>query len=54
MGPDDKVETALEAIQAVHGDASVSLEETLDRLRELAEEVQTLISAVEQDIRNAE
>lgn len=49
----DLVKRALEAIQEVHADTSVSLEQTLDSLRKLCEEVESLIAAVDEDIKYA-
>ena len=48
------VVNAVEAIQKVHADTTVSLEVTLDSLRELAGEAQDLARAVERDVENAE
>ena len=53
MSHEDLYEKAKAAIQALHSDSSVSLEQTLSSLEELVEEIETLISAVENDIENA-
>lgn len=49
---DIRVDVAKRAIRDVHSDTSVSLEETLDSLGYLHDELDILIEAVEQDIRN--
>lgn len=53
MSHEHLCEKAKEAIQAIHGDTSVSLEQTLDSLEELKGEIDILIDAVETDIENA-
>ena len=53
MSHEHLCERAKEAIQAVHGDSSVSIEQTLDSLQDLRGEIDTLIDCVETDIENA-
>ena len=53
MSHEHLYEKAKTAIQAIHGDNSVSLEQTLDSLEELSGEIETLINVVETDIENA-
>ncbi len=54
MSHEHLCETAKKAIQAIHSDKSVSLEQTLDSLEALVVEIEQLLSAVEDDIeRNA-
>ena len=53
MSHENLCEKAKEAIQAIHSDTSVSLEQTLDSLEELRGEIDILIDAVETDIENA-
>ncbi len=48
------VERAKEAAQAVHGDTTVSQDQTIESLRELIDEIEVMISAVEQDIARAD
>ena len=45
------VENAIAALKNVHGDTSVSLEQTLESLEMLEEELGMLVCAVEEDIR---
>lgn len=53
MSHEHLCEKAKVAIQAVHSDSSVSLEQTLDSLEELGGEIEILINAVETDIENS-
>lgn len=46
----DLIDDAIVAINRVHTDRSVSLDETLERLRQLYEHVDFLILAVKEDI----
>lgn len=50
---DALVEEATEAIQAVHGDTSVSQQETINSLRTLMGECEMLIQAVESDMQQS-
>ena len=54
MSHKDLYEKALAAIQAVHGDTSVSLKQTLDSLEELNGEIEILVDAVEEDIERSQ
>jgi hypothetical protein len=47
-----KGEAALEAIDALFGDTSVSKQVTLDDLEELQSDIETKIDALEADIKN--
>lgn len=47
-----KTEAIKEAINKLFGDTSVSPEETLINLKEIADEVELLIDAIEQDMRD--
>jgi ArsR family metal-binding transcriptional regulator len=48
------VQSAKKAIDTVHSDTSVSLEQTKDSLEELQEHLDILIEAVNEDIRMTE
>jgi 3'-phosphoadenosine 5'-phosphosulfate sulfotransferase (PAPS reductase)/FAD synthetase len=52
MSIDEKVKRALEAIQAVFSDTSVSPDVTAEKLQELADELSMLIQVLENDMRN--
>ena len=47
-------EEAIKSISKVHGDVSVSPQETLENLRGLRDELDMLIESVESDIRRNE
>lgn len=47
------LQTAREAIQAYHGDTSVSQETTLDGLEELQSELVGMIDAIKADIKSS-
>lgn len=51
---DELVEAAKTAIDTVHSDTSVSLQETLMSLRDLGGHIDTLIDAVEQSVPDEE
>jgi len=53
MSHEHLCEKAKTAIQAIHGDTSVSIEQTLNSLKDLRDEIDILIEAVETDIENA-
>ena len=50
MSHRDKVKAALDAIDEVFSDTSVSQQETLDSLSELAEDIEMRIGAIEYDL----
>jgi hypothetical protein len=50
MESEELLEAALEAIREVHGDTSVSQEETLQSLQTIIDEAEMLADAVRKDI----
>lgn len=52
MAHETLVEIAIEALNDVHSDTSVSLEQTLNSLEVLRDHIHMLITAIEEDLRN--
>jgi hypothetical protein len=54
MNHDERVKKALEAIDYVFADTSVSQEKTLESMGKLLDEINMRIEAIEQDIKSQE
>ena len=51
---DRLVEAAIDAVRKIHADTRVGKRTTISRLRDIQEEISSLISAIEEDIRREE